>query len=123
FDDFRMSFNVPEVGLQNAIAACAGTAVLEVTNPDPDWTGYQWYLDGTPIAGATGSSYATVAGQAGIYSVSAITGDGCASSPSAGLLVSDDCPVPFVCDGSAYLVSSPGSGTPSTLSIVAANDP
>ncbi len=43
----------------------SGQATLSATVAGPAPSGYQWYKDGAPIAGATGSSY--TAGQAGIY--------------------------------------------------------
>src|SRR5690606_18858050 len=90
FDGFRMSYNAPEIALQNALVSCAPGAVLEVTNADPLWTSYQWYLDGAPVSGANGPSYAPVAGQGGTYSVSGVTDEGCFTAASAGIPVSDD---------------------------------
>jgi Ig-like domain CHU_C associated len=45
------------------------------------FTGNQWYFNGAPIAGATGTTY--LATQSGSYTVVTISGAGCASAPSA----------------------------------------
>ncbi|WP_158640515.1 DUF7507 domain-containing protein [Anseongella ginsenosidimutans] len=123
FDGFSMSYNAPEIDFQSQLATCVGSAILEVTNPDAAWASYQWYLDGAPISGATGTTYQPAAGQSGMYTVRAVMAGDCLTAASPGIEVSADCPVPFVCNGSAYLVSTPGGGVPSTLSIVAANNP
>ncbi|MGK9128356.1 hypothetical protein, partial [Olivibacter jilunii] len=123
FDGFKMVYNPPTIGFQNPLATCLPDAVIEVKNPDPAWVSYQWYMDGELLAGATGVSYQPTTGQMGVFTVSGVLASGCASAPSAGITLGSNCPIPFECNGSAYLVSTTGGTVPSILSIVDAGNP
>lgn len=68
---------LPNVALKGSanVGICEGsTAVLELKNPESNVT-YQWYKDGAPVAGETGSAI-TVA-TPGIYKVEGTTAKGC----------------------------------------------
>jgi gliding motility-associated-like protein/uncharacterized repeat protein (TIGR01451 family) len=123
FDGFKMVYNPPTIGFQNPLATCLPDAIIEVKNPDPAWASYQWYMDGELLAGATGVSYQPTTGQLGVFTVSGVLASGCASAPSAGITLGSDCPIPFECNGSAYLVSTTAANVPSILSIVDATNP
>ncbi|MDM8176444.1 CshA/CshB family fibrillar adhesin-related protein, partial [Olivibacter sp. 47] len=123
FDGFKMVYNPPTIGFQNPLATCLPDAVIEVKNPDPAWVSYQWYMDGELLAGATGVSYQPTTGQLGVFTVSGVLASGCMSAPSAGITLGSNCPIPFECNGSAYLVSTTGGTVPSILSIVDAGNP
>ncbi|MFC3198245.1 DUF6923 family protein, partial [Parapedobacter deserti] len=123
FDGFKMQFNPPVVEFQNPLATCLPNAVLQVKDPDPAWVSYQWYMDGTLIPGATGATYQPTTGQLGVFTVSAVMASGCTTPESGGISLGSNCPVPFECNGSAYLVSSPAGTTPSTLFIVNSENP
>ncbi|MGS2762864.1 Ig-like domain-containing protein, partial [Sinomicrobium sp. M5D2P9] len=115
--------NLPVIGFQDPLATCIPNAVLEVTNPDPDWVSYQWYMDGVLIPEANDTSYQPTAGQVGEFTVNAVLASGCSTPLSAGTTLASNCPVPFECDGSAYLISSPSGTVPSSLYVVEANNP
>ncbi|RNL77381.1 DUF11 domain-containing protein, partial [Sinomicrobium pectinilyticum] len=114
---------IPDVGFQSPLVVCIPDAVLEVKNPDPSWVSYQWYMDGILISDATGITYRPTTGQRGIFTVSAIVESGCETPVSQGITMDSNCPVPFECDGSAYLISSPSGTVPSSLYVVQANNP
>jgi gliding motility-associated-like protein len=58
-----------------------GTVVLKtVVSGGSNVASYEWYLNGTPIAGATGQTY--LATQGGSYTVRAVSTPGCKSSAS-----------------------------------------
>lgn len=60
------------------------TGTLTSSSP----TGNQWYLDGAPVPGATGPVYVVPsAAQQGTYTVVVTSAAGCASAPSAGMVV------------------------------------
>ncbi|MFC7526909.1 CshA/CshB family fibrillar adhesin-related protein [Parapedobacter sp. GCM10030251] len=123
FDSFKMVYNPPMVGLQNPAAACLPDAIFEVKNPDPAWVSYQWYMDGQPILGATDLTYQPRTGQLGVFTVEAILGSGCRTAQSAGITLSSSCPVPFECNGSAYLATTPPGATTSSLLVINPENP
>src|SRR3546814_20513784 len=51
FDGFSMTYNPPAIGLQDPTATCIPEAVLSIEDPDPAWTSFQWFLNGTLIPG------------------------------------------------------------------------
>lgn len=65
-------------------------ATLSVTVAAIPDAGYQWFRNGTPIAGATGRTLALAsvgAGDAGVYTVTATNASGAATSRPATLAV------------------------------------
>lgn len=118
FDGFKMVYNPPVIGFQNPLETCIPDAILKVNNPDPVWVSYQWYMDGVLIPGATEATYQPTTGQLGVFTVSGVLASGCASAPSAGITLGSNCPIPFDCNGSAYLVSTTSTTTPSIIRIV-----
>jgi hypothetical protein len=76
-------------------------------------TGYQWYLAGNPISGATNQAY--VASASGNYTVTVTDGNGCASAPSAPTSVTVNPATPVVtATGGTFVYNGtpqPGSGT------------
>ena len=94
---------------------CEGTSLTLTSSPGP---GYQWFQDGSPIAGATNQTYAATA--AGSYSVEAVA-PGCISGMSspvaltsltrpAAPTITPGGPVTFCAGGSVTLTSSSATG-------------
>ncbi|MFN5370558.1 MAG: M4 family metallopeptidase, partial [Bacteroidia bacterium] len=74
---------VPSISLSGSSSFCAGSTVTLNGNTLPN---YQWNLNGSPISGATSSTYTT--GVAGVYTLST-TGCGSATTSSSVTLVSN----------------------------------
>ncbi|MBK8340876.1 MAG: hypothetical protein IPK99_13160 [Flavobacteriales bacterium] len=75
---------IPQVTAQGSTDICAGASVTLEVDIVPGAT-YQWYMDGTIIAGATDTIH--LADAAGAYTVVATSANGCASAPSADVIV------------------------------------
>ena len=73
------SVSVPALQASGATTVCEGQEVeLEASSASADT--YQWYLDGVAIAGADASTYAAT--EAGSYTATAISANGCVSDLS-----------------------------------------
>ena len=74
----------------SATAANGQAAELRVTAAATPDTAYQWYRNGAPVAGATGTTLAFAvvrAADAGVYTVKVTNGSGTATSRAATLTV------------------------------------
>ncbi len=67
----------PSIAVSGATTFCAGNSVTLTSTAA---SGNQWYLNGSPINGATSTTYSTAA--SGSYTVTATPAGGCTSSPS-----------------------------------------
>jgi glycosidase/fibronectin type 3 domain-containing protein len=102
----------PTVLADGEVAFCEGGSVL-LTSDAP--SGNQWYRNGAPIAGATGTSYS--ADTSGSYTV-VVTIEGCTTAPSSPIAVtvtsppaiSAGGPTTFCTGGSVTLTSSNTAG-------------
>jgi hypothetical protein len=95
---------------------CEGSNVVLNGNSGAGYA-YQWYKDGSAIAGATGTSY--TATQTGNYTVKVYAGSSCESTspvvavtvnPSPNASISSGTPTSFCAGGSVNLNASTGSG-------------
>ncbi|WP_211657650.1 Ig-like domain-containing protein [Parapedobacter composti] len=77
----RAAITAPSISASGDLTICQGSSVELVATTAP---GYQWFLDGTEIPGATERTL--LATQAGVYTVIAVDGD-CVSPASAGVTV------------------------------------
>jgi len=68
----------PTITYDGTLDICEGNGILLTSSTA---NGYQWYLDGNPIAGATTVTY--MATEAGVYTVIVMGTGGCFSLPSA----------------------------------------
>jgi hypothetical protein len=104
----------PTVTAGGPTTFCAGGSVLLTSSAG---TTYQWRLNGTPIGGATASTYSATA--AGTYTVIVTNASGCQSTASAGTVVTVNAlpatptvtaggPTTFCSGGSVLLTSSAG---------------
>ncbi|MCO5275396.1 MAG: T9SS type A sorting domain-containing protein [Flavobacteriales bacterium] len=78
-----VTMDAPQLSAEGAATFCPGGSVMLLAAGQA--ADYQWLLNGTPVAGASGNSYD--AGSAGVYTVVAIGAQGCNSEPSAGIEV------------------------------------
>ncbi|GAB4094503.1 Ig-like domain-containing protein [Flaviaesturariibacter terrae] len=111
-DTFSITVNPMPTGTitaPNGTLICQGTAVpLQVTGG----TSYQWFFNGNPITGATGSSYS--AAQVGTYTVNITNAQGCTGPASNSITVgSVQAPVADFTFNS-YCVNSPVQFTNTT---------
>lgn len=82
----------PSISMQpvNATTTAGGVTTLSVTADGPGTLTYQWFLDGTAVAGATEATYripSTQAFHAGSYTVTVTNGDGSITSDAATVTV------------------------------------
>lgn len=83
---FELFFNL--VNHQPAAPSIDIVGTAELVTPSIGDHTYQWYLDGEPIAGATGVSYQVM--ESGDYQVAATNSFGCTSfSPIFGIIIND----------------------------------
>jgi hypothetical protein len=87
------SGTIPDITQQptDEYAVVGGSATFSVTASGSSPISYQWYFNGTPIAGATGSSYTVTSVQAsdsGQYSVTATNSNGTVTSIAGNLYIS-----------------------------------
>ncbi|MCP4438659.1 MAG: hypothetical protein GY810_06910, partial [Aureispira sp.] len=75
----------PTISSGGATTFCTGGSVILTSSSA---TGNQWFLNGTPIGGATNQNYTGTIG--GDYTV-VVTANGCASSASSALMVVETC--------------------------------
>ena len=108
--------NVPSVALSGNNSFCAGDSVM-LTGTSGGTS--QWYLDGSPITGATNNTYYATTG--GNYNMLKTNLNGCADSASVGISVMEN-PLPAVSLSAQSLIScinhttnlltgNPGGGT------------
>jgi len=72
-------------------------------------SGYQWYKDGTALAGATGATLSATSG--GSYAVQVTSSDGCSSLSSAQAVTKNALPTASISNGSALSFCDGGSVT------------
>ena len=73
---------MPTISASSATTFCMGSSVVLTSSAT---NGNQWYLNGTPIAGATGKSYTASSG--GFYEVLVTNSGNCSGTISAAILV------------------------------------
>ncbi|MBD8084481.1 choice-of-anchor L domain-containing protein [Chryseobacterium caseinilyticum] len=93
--------------LPASTSICQGSSLQINTNSQAAGSTYQWYLNGNPIQGATGSSYTVTA--AGTYSV-AVTAPGNNCPGTAQIVVAVD-PLPVVQNTSLSVCSTSNTAT------------
>ncbi len=80
--------DTPIVSASGPLGICPGSTLLLTANPG-GLTSYQWYVDGTPIAGANAQTY--TADSAGTYTVSATNTYSCTSALDTNTVITNPC--------------------------------
>jgi hypothetical protein len=90
--------NLPSVALSGNTSYCTGSSV---TLTGSSGGSSQWYLNGTPIAGATSNTYAASA--AGVYNMTKTNLNGCSDSAAVGITITENAlPVVLVTGNTSY---------------------
>ncbi len=85
---------IPVVTADGPLTFCSGESVIFTATPDiPDFD-YQWYKSGTPIAGATNSTYEAIS--SGAYKVKYTAPAGCVTNSGASSVTVNNNPKPSI---------------------------
>ena len=106
----------PVINIAPVSPICAGTPLTLTATTNGSWS-IQWFLDGSPIAGATSTTLNIAAPASGSHVYSATAGGGAACSDNAQVTVTvyptptaSIAPVPSACEGSAVTISANANG-------------
>ncbi|MCZ2460881.1 MAG: lamin tail domain-containing protein, partial [Chitinophagales bacterium] len=86
---------------------CEGTPISLLVPPPPAYNSYQWYLNGTPISGATTFNYSPAA--SGNYGIVVTNSNGCPSPMSDTDIVIHARPVPIITGPNSVCLNATGN--------------
>ncbi|MBK8471322.1 MAG: hypothetical protein IPL33_03450 [Sphingobacteriales bacterium] len=106
----------PVIDIAPVSPICAGTSITLTATTNGSWS-IQWFLNGSPIAGATSTTLNIAAPASGSHVYSATASGGAACSDNAQVTVTvyptpnvSITPVPSACEGSAVTISANANG-------------